>query len=87
MIGASTTGERVAVRPLLANLSGVCCRGHPEIVGFHHMGASAMLTVKAPRALMFCTVLWVSVRLRATVSLSCMVPQAAFITLTVPSSL
>ena len=37
--------------------------------------ASAMLTVNAPRALMFCTVLWVSVRFRATESRSCMVPM------------
>ena len=37
--------------------------------------ASAMLTVNAPRALMFCTVLCVSVRFRTTVSRSCIVPQ------------
>ena len=33
--------------------------------------ASAMLTVNAPRALMFCTVLCVSVRFRTTESRSC----------------
>ncbi len=47
--------------------------------------ASAMLTVNAPRALMFCTVLCVSVRFTTTVSRSCMVPHAAFMTLSLIS--
>ena len=49
--------------------------------------ASAMLTVNAPRAFRFSTVLCPSLRFSTTVSRSCMVPQAAFITFTVPSSL
>ena len=36
---------------------------------------------------MFCTVLCVSVRFRTTESRPCMVPHAAFMTLTLPSSL
>lgn len=44
-----------------------------------------MLTVNAPRALMFCTVLCVSVRFTTTVSRSCMVPHAAFMTLSLIS--
>ena len=44
-----------------------------------------MLTVNAPRALMFCTVLCVSVRFRTTESRSCMVPHAAFMTLSLIS--
>ena len=47
--------------------------------------ASAMLTVNAPRALMFCTVLCVSVRFTTTVSRYCMVPHAAFMTLSLIS--
>ena len=44
-----------------------------------------MLTVNAPRALMFCTVLCVSVRFTTTVSRYCMVPHAAFMTLSLIS--
>ena len=44
-----------------------------------------MLTVNAPRALMFCTVLCVSVMFTTTVSRSCMVPHAAFMTLSLIS--
>ena len=47
--------------------------------------ASAMLTVNAPRALMFCTVLCVSVRFTTPVSRYCMVPHAAFMTLSLIS--
>ena len=44
-----------------------------------------MLTVNAPRVLMFCTVLCVSVRFRITESRSCMVPHVAFMTLSLIS--
>ena len=44
-----------------------------------------MLTVNAPRALMFCTVLCVSVKFRITESRYCMVPHAAFMTLSLIS--